>query len=87
MYKDFSTISTLVTPLPSPILLFSLLPNRAQRKLQAYPLIYLSEMANNTLEFAKTQLEWMSDEVERRFENLRDNPFDCRQVIHHTVPS
>lgn len=38
------------------------------------------EKAYNTIEFAKSQLEWMSDDLARKFERSRDhfNPFDMR---------
>ena len=46
----------------------------------SYPLALLSPVAYNTLEFAKSQLEWMNEQVAREFENSRDkdNPFSMR---------
>ncbi|GMH42787.1 hypothetical protein BSKO_10706 [Bryopsis sp. KO-2023] len=50
----------------------------------AYPLALLSTVAYSTMEFAKSQLEWMNDAVTEAFERDRDNPFQCRylQVCH-----
>ncbi len=46
----------------------------------SYPLALLSPVAYNTLEFAKSQLEWMNEQVAKEFENSRDkdNPFSMR---------
>ena len=45
-----------------------------------YPLVLLSPMAHNTLEFAKSQLEWMNDTLIKELElsRDRDNPFSVR---------
>jgi cleavage and polyadenylation specificity factor subunit 2 len=45
-------------------------------KLGMYHLIYLSPMAFNVIEFARSQLEWMSDTLSRSFYNGRPNPFE-----------
>lgn len=53
----------------------------------SYPLALLSPVAYNTLEFAKSQLEWMNEQVAREFENSRDkdNPFSMRYMkLCHT---
>ncbi len=46
----------------------------------SYPLTLLSPVAYNTLEFAKSQLEWMNEQVAKEFENSKDkdNPFSMR---------
>lgn len=46
----------------------------------SYPLALLTPVAYNTLEFAKSQLEWMNEQVAREFESSRDkdNPFSMR---------
>lgn len=46
----------------------------------SYPLALLTPVAYNTLEFAKTQLEWMNEQVAKDFEvsRDRDNPFSLR---------
>ena len=51
-----------------------------QSRLGAYPIVLLTNVAYNTLEFARSQLEWMSDAVTRAFEQLRENAFACRHV-------
>ena len=43
-----------------------------------YPLLLLTPVAYTTLEFAKSQLEWMNSDMARAFEQSRDNPFACR---------
>lgn len=45
-------------------------------RLGMYHLMYLSHMANNVSEFAKMQLEWMSDSLSRGFYNGKPNPFE-----------
>ncbi|DBA85072.1 TPA: hypothetical protein ACH3X2_005797 [Trebouxia sp. C0005] len=53
----------------------------------SYPLALLSPVAYNTLEFAKSQLEWMNEQVAKEFESSRDkdNPFSMRYVkLCHT---
>lgn len=51
---------------------------KADRNLRSYPLIFLSTMAYRTVEFASHQLEWMSDNVMKGFDERRENPFDYR---------
>ncbi len=41
-------------------------------------LVLLSPVAFNVLEFAKSQLAWMSDSLSRNFENSRHNPFSLK---------
>jgi cleavage and polyadenylation specificity factor subunit 2 len=43
-------------------------------------LVLLSHMSNNILEFARCQLEWMSDSLTRSFYNGKGNPFDLSYV-------
>ena len=45
-----------------------------------YRIVLLTACAQSTLEFAASQLEWMSDTVARSFESNRDNPFVMRYV-------
>lgn len=57
-------------------------------KRMVYPLVFLSSQAYNILEFAKSQLEWMSDTLTRKFERSRDhpNPFETRSLkLMHSV--
>ena len=57
----------------------------------SYPLALLSPVAYNTLEFAKSQLEWMNETVAKEFESSKDkdNPFSMRygpfwqERMHH----
>lgn len=53
----------------------------AQNRL-SYTLALLAPVAYNTLEFAKTQLEWMNEQVAKGFDSSRDkdNPFSMRLV-------
>ena len=46
--------------------------------LAIYPLAFLSYVAQSTLEFARSQLEFMNDSVARQFERQQTNPFMCR---------
>ena len=48
--------------------------------LGSYRIVLLTGCAPSTLEFAASQLEWMSDAVARSFEQSRDNPFAMRYV-------
>lgn len=44
----------------------------------SHPLVLLSSVAYSTLEFAKSQLEWMTSAITEAFERDRDNPFQTR---------
>jgi len=43
-----------------------------------YPLVLLHFESYNTIEFAKSQLEWMSTAVQKSFDNDRENPFNFK---------
>lgn len=47
----------------------------ASQKLGMYHLVFLSPMAHNVLEFARSQLEWMSDSLSKSFYMGKPNPF------------
>ncbi|XP_018497303.1 cleavage and polyadenylation specificity factor subunit 2 [Galendromus occidentalis] len=49
--------------------------------LMAYSLIMASNVAAHVIEFAKSQVEWMSDKVMRSFEGARSNPFQFKYLI------
>ena len=51
-----------------------------EQKLGLYHLVFLSHMAQNVPEFARMQLEWMSDSLSRGFYNGKPNPFDLPPV-------
>ena len=53
----------------------------SQKQLGAYQLVLLTCVASNTLEFARSHLEWMGDSVGRNFERNRQNPFNTRYLI------
>ncbi len=55
-----------------------------KNRLGSYKLVLLHNMAFNTVEFARSQLEWMSDAISRQFDLQRSNPFELRHihVIH-----
>jgi cleavage and polyadenylation specificity factor subunit 2 len=52
----------------------------AHHQLSHYTVAFYNNVAPNVLEFAKSQLEWMSDAVVRMLENSRQNPFDFRYI-------
>jgi cleavage and polyadenylation specificity factor subunit 2 len=51
-----------------------------ENKLGLYHLVLLSHMSNNILEFARCQLEWMSDSLTKTFYNGKGNPFDLSML-------
>lgn len=54
--------------------------------LQAYRLLLLNNVCYNVIEFAKSQIEWMSERLARGFESARANPFQLRHVqLCHSV--
>ncbi|CAG9860487.1 unnamed protein product [Phyllotreta striolata] len=52
--------------------------------LLAYSLAFLNNVSYNVVEFAKSQIEWMSDNLMRSFEGARNNPFQFKylQLCH-----
>ncbi|VDP06542.1 unnamed protein product [Soboliphyme baturini] len=54
--------------------------HNAEAGLIAYNLVLLNNVAYNVIEFAKSQVEWMSDKILRSFEEGRYNPFQFRHV-------
>ncbi|CAH1261607.1 CPSF2 [Branchiostoma lanceolatum] len=52
----------------------------AETGLQAYNLCLLNNVAYNVVEFAKSQVEWMSDKIMRVFEDNRNNPFQFKHL-------
>lgn len=43
-------------------------------------------MSYNVIEFAKSQIEWMSDKLMKSFEGARNNPFQFRHLnLCHTL--
>ena len=49
-------------------------------RLSNYSVALLNNVSYNTVEFAKSQLEWMSDTVMKTFDNSRENPFAFKYV-------
>jgi cleavage and polyadenylation specificity factor subunit 2 len=47
-----------------------------------YPLIFASHEATNTIEFAKSQIEWMSENCMKQFDLSRENPFNFPHLIN-----
>ncbi|XP_050438409.1 probable cleavage and polyadenylation specificity factor subunit 2 [Adelges cooleyi] len=45
-----------------------------------YSLVFLTNVSYNTVEFAKSQIEWMSDKLMKSFEGARNNPFFFKHV-------
>ena len=60
-----------------------LLERHWQQHRLSYPLALLTPVAYSTLEFAKSQLEWMNNEIGAAFERSRANPFECRRAPHN----
>nr|XP_023012398.1 probable cleavage and polyadenylation specificity factor subunit 2 isoform X1 [Leptinotarsa decemlineata]XP_023012405.1 probable cleavage and polyadenylation specificity factor subunit 2 isoform X2 [Leptinotarsa decemlineata] len=53
--------------------------------LLAYSLALLTNVSYNVVEFAKSQIEWMSDKLMRSFEGARNNPFQFKHLqLCHT---
>ncbi|GAB6020668.1 cleavage and polyadenylation specificity factor subunit 2 [Chamberlinius hualienensis] len=48
--------------------------------LQAYSLALINTVSYNVVEFAKSQVEWMSDKIMRSFEGARNNPFHFKHL-------
>uniref|UniRef100_A0A6P7H978 Cleavage and polyadenylation specificity factor subunit 2 n=1 Tax=Diabrotica virgifera virgifera TaxID=50390 RepID=A0A6P7H978_DIAVI len=48
--------------------------------LLAYSLAFLNNVSYNVIEFAKSQIEWMSDKLMRSFEGARNNPFQFKHL-------
>lgn len=55
--------------------------NNKESGLRAYKLVLLNNVAYNVIEFAKSQIEWMSDKLMKSFEGSRNNPFNFRLDI------
>ncbi|CAB0016650.1 unnamed protein product [Nesidiocoris tenuis] len=54
--------------------------------LQSHPLCLLNNVSYNVVEFAKSQIEWMSDKLMKSFEAVRNNPFQFKHIrICHSV--
>uniref|UniRef100_A0A915IT43 Cleavage and polyadenylation specificity factor subunit 2 n=1 Tax=Romanomermis culicivorax TaxID=13658 RepID=A0A915IT43_ROMCU len=61
--------------------------HNAEAGLITYNLVMMNNVAYNVIEFAKSQMEWMSDKVLRSFEEGRYNPFQFRhlQLCHSMI--
>lgn len=46
----------------------------------AYSLALLNNVSYNVVEFAKSQIEWMSDKLMKSFEGARNNPFQFKHL-------
>lgn len=53
----------------------------AKQQLGAYQLVLLTTVAYNTMEFARSHLEWMGENVGRNFDRDRLNAFNTRYVF------
>jgi cleavage and polyadenylation specificity factor subunit 2 len=58
-----------------------------QHKLTNYSLAFLTNVSLTTIEFAKSQLEWMSDSIMNAFDHSRENTFSFKYstFIHSHV--
>lgn len=52
----------------------------AESGLCAYSIALLNNVSYNVVEFAKSQVEWMSDKIMRMFEETRNNPFTFKHI-------
>ena len=52
----------------------------AKQQLGAYQLVLLTTVAYNTMEFARSHLEWMGENVGRNFDRDRLNAFNTRYL-------
>lgn len=54
--------------------------------LQSHPLCLLNNVSYNVVEFAKSQIEWMSEKLMKTFEAARNNPFQFKHIrLCHSV--
>ena len=54
--------------------------------LMTYSLALLNNVSYNVVEFAKSQIEWMSEKLMRAFEGKRNNPFTFRHLkLCHSI--
>ena len=54
--------------------------------LMTYSLALLNNVSYNVVEFAKSQIEWMSEKLMRSFEGKRNNPFTFRHLkLCHSI--
>eukprot|EP00698_Gefionella_okellyi_P013818 TRINITY_DN380_c0_g1_i1.p1 TRINITY_DN380_c0_g1~~TRINITY_DN380_c0_g1_i1.p1 ORF type:complete len:726 (-),score=196.88 TRINITY_DN380_c0_g1_i1:506-2683(-) len=52
----------------------------------SYPIVLLSNVSYNVRSFAQSQLEWMNDNIQQKFDEIRNNPFTLRHVkVFHTM--
>jgi len=59
---------------------------RAMRLGGQYGIALLTNCAFSTVEFAKSQLEWMGDAISQAFDTTRENPFDFKHLkLVHTI--
>jgi cleavage and polyadenylation specificity factor subunit 2 len=58
---------------------------RENKSFQVYKIVFLSSMSFRTIEFASHQLEWMSENIVKSFDERRENPFQFKhiQLAHH----
>ncbi len=47
-------------------------------KINNYPAAFLAFQSFNTIEFAKSSIEWMSDAIMSAFDHGRENPFSFK---------
>jgi hypothetical protein len=51
---------------------------QSNRAYQEYPIALLTSVSYNVVDFAKSSLEWMADNIGKHFERARANAFDLR---------
>lgn len=58
----------------------------SNRSLHPYSIIFLSNMSFRSVEFASHQLEWMSEEIVKGFDEKRENPFLFKHIkLKHNI--
>ena len=58
-----------------------ILESHWHRSQQKFTIVLLSPVAYSTLEFAKSQLEWMNQDLSEQFSRTKLNPFDLRYAF------
>lgn len=53
---------------------------RKERSLHPYSIVFLSNMSFRSVEFASHQLEWMSEDIVKGFDERRENPFLFKHI-------
>jgi cleavage and polyadenylation specificity factor subunit 2 len=58
---------------------------QSNRAYQDYPIALLTSVSYNVVDFAKSSLEWMADNIGKHFERARANAFDLRYGLEPSL--